>query len=263
MKQRLRTAAAFALLVLLAVIVGSVYFFFQAPPLEALVDSISADVAESIDSKGEIPKWLLWAGGIFFSALLAITALFAWAIVDLTRVHYKIDSITFRLKRKVSMHISSSIADQLHCPANTDCATRKTASSGKTRSRFLNEAFYHFANQDSVGGYNQKDKRRHVFRIWNGYYMSNFIHFILLLMVLWATFIVAIRSGWPLILLPLALLALVVGSWWRSGARRYRHTVLELADEQIRAFIRHNPSEFRKQVAATTPICTVDRCPIR
>lgn len=261
MRGRLKRAAGVAVLLLLAIILLSLYFYLQLPPLRDLVARLSGNVEESIRQSGEIPSWILWTGGTFFAILLAVTGVFAWALIDFGRMHRNIDRITFRLVSNAQKQILRKTIEILRCPEDSKCQLRLKQKSAASMRSFMNDFFYFFANAEKVGEFNQEEKRRIVFSVWTHYYISNFVFIYLLLFLLWFVFITFISNNWwPS--LSFVILSVLVIFWWRWRGRRYRREVERLTEEQLVAFHRYAREKFKEQAKNTFTVCEVPKCPL-
>jgi hypothetical protein len=267
MRASLKLWGVISVIVLLFIILLSLYFYIQLPPVKNLVDRIVGDILKSIQTRGEIPKWIITVGGLYFSALTIVTSLFFWALIDLGKMHYKLDRLTFRLIPSVQQHILSKTREALGCPPNgTQCKIKMFTDDATGKRRFMNDVFYHFANAEMVGQHNQKDKRKQVFGVWTQYYLFNYMVIVLLLICLWIAFLVIIKhllTGWPNLILP-ALFGVIVYCYIRRGLT-FRRSVLELAEDQVRAFNRFARQELVNQarfVVNDLGGCRDKRCPL-
>lgn len=261
MRRKLKTAAVVSVLILFFIILASLYFYLKLPPLSNLVAKISGNISESVQKKGEIPSWIIWTGTFFFSVLLIITILFAWALVDFGKMHRKIDRLTFHLTPAVGKHIVGQIRKCLRCPDSDQCALKLRAKERGGMRVIMTNVFYHFANADMVGEFNQKEKRRQVFSVWTHYYLSNFVFIILTLITLWFVFLTFIRTRWWVSLIVFMLALLIIISWIRKG-RKYKQSVEELAEDQIGAWCRFEQSKLTAQAKSIITVCKEDRCPL-
>ncbi len=263
MRAKLKFSGVISFIVLVVIVLLSLYYYIQLPPLKALVDKLIGDIATSIKTREEIPKWIITVGTFFFSIMLIVTSVFFWALIDLGKVHYKLDRLTFHIIGFVQQHILLMTREALGCPDSTECRTKALAADLTGRRRFMNDFFYHFANMDAVGAHNQKDKRRQVFLEWTKYYMFNYASIICLLILLWITFLVVIKASsvrW-LGLIPGVSFVVVVCFWVQRGLA-FKRSLLELAADQIRAFDRFARGDFITQARSVIGSCGEGRCPL-
>lgn len=261
MRKKLRVAAIVLIFALLLIIALSLYFYFQLPPIRNLVTAIISDVSQSIEEKGAIPQWLTWVGSCFFILLLGLTSILAWTLVDLGRMHRKIDRITFRAVTKVTDAIVTETRSVLNCVNSEQCAIQDGTYDRTGRRPFMTHVFYWFANKDMVGSHEQKDMRRQVFALWSHYYIANFIFITSLLITLWFLFLVLINALW-LLSVVIGAAATIMTAFWIWKGCSYRKSAVELASHQVRVFHREEPAEFKQQAKAFVNICGSNRCPL-
>lgn len=260
MKGQLRFWGAMSVIALLVLIVSSLYFYVQWVPVKAWIDSVLSDVQQSVKTKGEIPSWVVWVGGVWLMFLMPLSLLFFYFLVDLGKMHYKIDSVTFRAIPTVQKYIKFALIQNPGCPNSNDCALRTLAASRSGSRRLMTDVFYFFTNQDQVGAFNQKDKRRQVFAYWTKYYVFNYIMVIASLAWLWFSFLMLVRTS---IWISVALLAIAVPLvvFWHWQGIQYRKGVIELAADQIRAFHQHARKQVNEQLHKTVGSCSSSGCP--
>ena len=206
---------------------SSLYFYLRWPPVRILVDPLWKNVRASVVEKGDIPGWVvnvgsLWAGGTFVLSLV-----FFYFLVDLGKIHYKIDRVSLSIIPEVNRLIQSSMLNRLACPVRDGCALRRYVQTRSGERQFREVVFYYFANQDTVGSYNQRDKRRQVFGFWTQYYVFNYVMVIVLLCWLWICFLALLKAPTWITSGSAATSILILVFWWWRG-REYRRGALEL-----------------------------------
>jgi len=262
MRGQLRFWGAMSVLALLVLIISSLYFYVQWPPLRTLVDSMWKDVQESVEEKGEIPKWIVRVGGWCVAGIFMAALIRFYFLVNFGKLHYRIDSLTLRIIPRVNQYIRFAMLTRLGCPPNPDCALHRFVQTRAGARQFMNEVFYHFANRDTVGSHNQADKRRQVFAFWTKYYVFNYVMVIVLLAWLWMCFVVLIKaSAWIACLLIIAATPILALWWWRG--RYYRQGAVDLAADQINAFVSHANEQVVAQAAGLIAHCSYGACRVR
>lgn len=262
MRFRLRLWGVVSVFCMCALVVGSLYTYSRWPPIRAFLDSIMRDVQSSVKTQQKIPEWVVTVSGIWVSILVVVSSFFFWLLVDLGKMHYRLDRATFRLIRAVTNHIRSTMLERLGCPQTTDCFLRQLTETRAGVRQFMTDVFYHFANADAVGTHNQKDKRQQVFNLWTDYYVFNYIMLIAVLMWLWVCLLVLIKvASWPA--LSLVIPTVVIGWIWRSRGVSARAKVIELAGDQIRAFFLHATQDVQAQAGSLVTACAADQCRLR
>lgn len=262
MRGQLRFWGATSVFVLIVLVVSSLYFYIQWPPVKQLVDSIWSDVQKSVADKGEIPAWIISVGTLWLTVTFALSLFFFYLLIDLAKVHYKIDGATLRIIPRVNENIRSTLFDRLSCPAE-NCALRQFVKTSAGARQFRDVVFYHFANQDQIGTHNQADKRRQVFGFWTQYYVFNYIMVITLLCWLWICFLALINAPTWVASSLILLTALIFTFWWWRGRKYYTTGALELATDQIDAFFTHCKSQVIAQAASLVSQCGSDVCKVK
>ena len=262
LRGQLRFWGAVSVFILLALVVSSLYFYVQWPPVKTLIDSVWHGVQTSVKDKGEIPKWVVTVGGVLFVGTFILSLIFFYFLVNFGKVHYKIDSITLRIIPKVNHYIRFAILQHLACPEAPECALYQFVQTRTGARQFKNEVFYHFANQDTVGTHNQTDKRRQVFLFWTKYYVFNYVMVIVLLAWLWICFVALIKAPtWSACLL--VGVAIVIPAFWGWRGRYYKQGALDFAADQINSFFNHANNEVLAQAASLIPHCTYPACHVK
>ena len=131
MRGHLRFWGAVSVMVLVVLIGSSLYFYAEWTPLKGLIDSLWGDVQKSLQTTGDIPKWVPWAGATWFAVLTVLSLMFFYFLIDFGKMHYKIDSITCRVIPKVQGYIRFALLENLGCPTipPARCASSGLASS--------------------------------------------------------------------------------------------------------------------------------------
>jgi hypothetical protein len=265
MRAKLKVLGALSVVVLVAVVILSSYFYLQLPQVKAVIDKILGQIGKAIEKGEEIPKWIITVGTVYFALLFGVSLVFFWILIDLAKMHYKIDRLTFNLIGYVQGRIFDVSRAVMGCPDSPECKIGQLGRDKLGRRQFMTTVFYHFANADMVGAHNQKDKRRQVFSVWTQYYAFNYLLIVVLLIALWLVFLVLINGGlirwkWWNIgwVVPIGL---VVFGWVRKG-RAFRAATLELAQDQVEAFHRFDASGFVSQVRSVVKSCAEKRCPL-
>ncbi len=262
MRRRLRFWGVISVFVLIVLVMSSLYFYLRWPPVRILVDPLWKNVRASVVEKGDIPGWVvnvgsLWAGGTFVLSLF-----FFYFLVDLGKIHYKIDRVSLSIIPEVNRLIQSSMLNRLACPVRDGCALRRYVQTRSGERQFREVVFYYFANQDTVGSYNQRDKRRQVFGFWTQYYVFNYVMVIVLLCWLWICFLALLKAPtWITCALAATSILILVFWWWRG--REYRRGAFELATDQVDAFCTHANENVAAQAATLVAYCGHPGCKIR
>jgi hypothetical protein len=261
MRGQLRFWGASSVFVLVFLVLSSLYFYLQWPPVKQIVDQLWGNVQKSVADKGEIPAWIITVGTAWLVATFVLSLFFFYLLIDLAKVHYKIDAVTFRIIPKVNEYIRSTMLARLACPV-ADCALRQLVLTPSGTRRFRDVVFYHFANQDQIGAHNQADKRRQVFGFWTQYYVFNYIMVIVLLCWLWLCFLALMNVSTTMTTILVVLTAVIV-VLWRSRGRKYRQGALDLAADQIDAFFNHARPQVVTQAASLVSQCTNRSCQVK
>lgn len=266
MRAKLKFLGALSVVVLVAVIILSSYLYLQLPPVKAVMDKILGQIGEAIEKGEEIPKWIITIGTVYFVLVFGVSLLFFWILIDLAKMHYKIDRLTFNVIGHVQGRIFDISRSMIGCPDGAECKIGRLGRDRLGQRQFMTTVFYHFANADMVGTHNQKDKRRQVFSVWTQYYAFNYLVIVLLLIALWLVFVILINgalirwqwwnTGW---VVPLGL---IVFGWVRKE-RAFRAAALDLAQDQVDAFYRFDKSGFVSQARSVVKSCAEERCPLR
>jgi hypothetical protein len=262
MRGQLRFWGVVSVFVLLGLIVSSLYFYIQWQPVTTFIDAVLRNVHKSIEEKGEIPKWVVTVGIVWFTVLFVVSLFFFYFLIDFGKAHYKIDRVTLRIIPHVGNYIKNALLERLECPATSECALFEFSRTPSGSRRFMNELFYHFANRDSVGTHNQLDKRREVFGFWTKYYVFNYVMLICLLCWLWICFLALIRSRlWAFGVLVLGVIPYVF--FWRWRGHYYKQGAIDLASDQVNAFFNQAKPEIVAQAAALIKRCGFGNCPVK
>lgn len=262
MRGQLRFWGVISVFVLILLVVSSLYFYVQWPPVRTVVDSVWKDVQKSVAEKGEIPKWVITVGSLWFTTTLVLSLIFFYFLVDFSKVHYKIDAATLRIIPKVNRDIRFAILAGLSCPRTSECALHQLMQTRAGVRQFMNTLFYHFANQDTIGSHNQKDKRRQVFAFWTKYYVFNYVMVISFLVWLWVCFVTLMKAPtWVACALAVATGPFVAFWWWRG--RRYKQSATDFAIDQVNAFFTHAKDQVVAQAASLISHCDCPECQVK
>ena len=175
-----------------------------------------------------------------------------WLILG--RIHYKIDRVSLSIIPEVNRLIQSSMLNRLACPVRDGCALRRYVQTRSGERQLREVVFYYFANQDTVGSYNQRDKRRQVFGFWTQYYVFNYVMVIVLLCWLWICFLALLKAPtWITCALAATSILILVFWWWRG--REYRRGAFELATDQVDAFCTHANENVAALAATLVAYC--------
>lgn len=262
MKGSLRVWGTVCVLALLAIALITLYAYIKWPPLREAVDPVVATMAAATQGKESFPLWLGTLATVGFSALVILTMGLMFILIDFGKLHYRLDSVTCRLQPTVRRSILSHVLTHLECPGGPGCALRKRLSEPGAEGQFLNDVFYYFANQDSVGSYNQKDKRRQAFGFWNKYYVFNFFLVVVTLSLAWFVLLAAIVDKSKIGAAIVSALLLLEISFWIWRGRRYRRDARQLAVDQIREFIAHDRTAVHGRVRLFAGPCLALQCPL-
>lgn len=254
MRVRIKRVLYAATTVFLLLTLLAVYLLFLAPELEFPADILTA--AQTFISGGSaLTKGL---GGLVLAVVLY---LYGRVVVDLGRAHYRLDKRTFKLLSAVNDQIAESTKEATGCADVDGCSLDAFRSQANGQRRLIREVFYKYANRDNIGDWDQAEKRRDVFDKWAEYYMSNILMFILAVFVITAGCVAVIgevTTGWWNVLWLIAIGG--VGRWWVTVGDRFRPILLELAEEQVRAFHRHTQSDFSDDVRTLIGGCSEREC---
>ncbi len=259
MRGQLRFWGVVSVFGLLFLIVFSLWYV-QWLPIHQFVDFIWKDVKRSVLEKGEIPKWLITVVPAFFVVTVFLSLVFFYFLFSFAKMHYKIDAVTLRVIPKVGRHIQSLILTRFQCPAGSDCSLYQLLKTRRGRRQFMKTVFYQFANRDSVGSHNQAEKRRQVFSFWTKYYVFNYVMVVSLLVWLWLSFVALIKTQAVLVCVVSGIGILVLVGWWWKRGRYYKQGALELAEDQVNAFLSNAYAEVIQQARSLIASCSSPAC---
>lgn len=206
----------------------------------------------------DLPSWPFY---FIFIFLIYPIYKFISLFIDIAKMHYKLDHFTFNIIDTVHNKIIQTIISLINCPRETKCRLTNIINDKKLFRQFMSDVFYHFANKDNIGNHNQAEKRRHVFRVWTGYYTTNNFFVILImstLLLLFMLFFLKVYLG-VLILFAIEIIFIFI---YRQMGIKYKQLLPDLAEEQLRAFSRHDNTQFISQIKSVITSCGVSKCPL-
>jgi hypothetical protein len=126
------------------------------------------------------------------------------------------------------------------------------------------EFFYFFTNQDTIGTYNQKDKRREIFSEWTKYYIFNFTFISLIFSYIWIGSLLMIKLPFPLLALVsifITLLVLIILLYLKIGMS-YRKKLFEIGIHQLDIIFSEIPQNAISRLKSVFGACFENNCKI-
>ncbi|WP_372948504.1 hypothetical protein [Mariniphaga sp.] len=249
MKSQMKLFGIISLFIFIIIVGITIYFYLKTPIVVNIINRTKDIIVDEIIESGDFPQWIIKIFLLSIFIIIVFTLVFFYFLIDLSKVHYKLDKITFKVIKKLNLTLYQKTIEYLNCTNHTSCIIRNKLNDAVYQRKFRNDFFYFFTNKDEIGAFNQKDKRRHVFKEWSKYYTFNFVFIFLILISLWIGYLIIILNpnnlGWKI---PIYIFSLVIIIYkYKKIGSKYRTLLIDLAIDQLNIiFTEVRNDAFRK-----------------
>lgn len=265
MKKKLKLGAIISVVFFFFIVTLTLYFYFKWEPIRQLTDNLKTTIIDTVDKTGDFPKWFFKVVTIMLILTFGLSLIFSYLLIDLAKLHYRLDGLTFRAIKKINIELQQSTLNHLKCNDKANCNLKNKLKKRQFSRRFSYEFFYFFTNQDKIGSYNQKDKRREVFNEWSKYYIINFSFISIILCYLWSSSLLLIKLSLPFIIslvILLGILSLIV-FWYIKIGKKYREKLIEIGVHQINIIFSEVPGDATKRLKSVFGDCFENDCKLK
>lgn len=262
MKKRLKTGGIISMVFFLLIVAFTLYFYFKWEPIRQLTDDLKSTIIDTINKTGDFPKWLIRVVSYMLVIAIILSLIFSYLLINLAKLHYRLDSITFRVIKKINLRLQEATLEHLACTNKAHCTINNKLKTQGFSQRFRDDFFYFFTDQDNIGSFNQKDKRRQVFAEWTKYYIFNFSFTALNLSFLWIGSLLIIKLSIPFLFalaLYIGVLAILFFLYIRIG-KQYRTKLIDLGIQQINVIFSEIPGQAITRLKSVFGSCFENSC---